>query len=72
MNIRPMNIRLNGDDKTVDAATIAELLSSMGVADGARGIAVALNGDVVPRGRWAEAGLKPGDDVEVVRPFAGG
>lgn len=67
-----MNIRLNGDDKTVDAATVAELLRGMGVPDAARGVAVAVNGAVVPRSRWQQTGLKPGDDVEVVRPFAGG
>jgi sulfur carrier protein len=67
-----MNIRLNGDEKTVDAATVAELLRGMGVAEAARGVAVAVNGEVVPRSRWQEAGLKAGDDVEVVRPFAGG
>jgi sulfur carrier protein len=67
-----MNIRLNGDDKSTDAATIAELLRLIGVAEAARGVAVALNGEVVPRSRWAESGLHPGDDVEVVRPFAGG
>ena len=67
-----MNIRLNGDDKSVEVATITELLRSMGVAEAARGVAVAVNGEVVPRSRWSEAGLKPGDDIEVVRPFAGG
>ena len=67
-----MNIRLNGDDKNTDAATVAELLCTMGVAEAARGVAVAVNGEVVPRSRWSEAGLKQGDDVEVVRPFAGG
>ena len=37
-----------------------------------RGIAVALNGSVVPRSAWADTTLKPGDNVEIVRARQGG
>ncbi len=37
-----------------------------------RGIAVALNGDVVPRARWEATRLSPGDRVEIVTAAAGG
>ena len=37
-----------------------------------RGLAVALNGVVVPRRAWPETALSPGDEVEIVKLFAGG
>ncbi len=38
----------------------------------AKGVAVAVNGAVVPAGSWAEARLAAGDRVEIVKPFGGG
>jgi sulfur carrier protein len=37
-----------------------------------RGIAVALNGAVVPRGAWPATPLRAGDCVEIVRARQGG
>ncbi len=34
--------------------------------------AVARNGDFVPRSSYAECGLRSGDEIEIVRPAAGG
>ncbi|MCW2682554.1 MAG: thiamine biosynthesis protein ThiS, partial [Blastococcus sp.] len=39
---------------------------------GHRRVAVAVNGEVVPRSRWETTGLNPGDAVEVLAPTAGG
>ncbi len=39
---------------------------------GARGLAVAVNGQVVPRHAWDGTRLAPGDEVEIVKLFAGG
>jgi len=65
-------IRLNGKPETVEAATVAELLAALGVDPQRRGLAVAVNGDVVPRRSWTERLLSANDDVEVVRPLQGG
>lgn len=64
-------ISINGADEALAAATLAELLAEK-AADGPRGIAVALNGAVVPRGSWPETKLQPGDRVEIVRARQGG
>lgn len=64
-------IRVNGAAEP-GAASVAELLARKGIAPGARGVAVALNGAVLPAGRWAETPLSPGDEIEIVRPFQGG
>ena len=37
-----------------------------------RGIAVAVNGEVVPRSAWEATGLQPGDRVEVLTAAQGG
>ncbi|HEV2310652.1 MAG TPA: sulfur carrier protein ThiS [Acidimicrobiia bacterium] len=37
-----------------------------------RGVAVALNEDVVPRGDWPRTRLRAGDRVEVLRAAQGG
>ncbi len=51
-----------------DGATLASLLSDQP----ARGIAVARNGEVVPRARWAATSLCAGDRMEIVRAVQGG
>ena len=54
------------------AATLEALLAEKTVDTGQRGIAVALNGAVVPRAAWPATRLKPGDSVEIVRARQGG
>ncbi|MDG6102504.1 sulfur carrier protein ThiS [Dactylosporangium aurantiacum] len=55
-----------------DTATIADVVVGLaGVAD-PRGIAVALNGAVVPRARWADTRPADGDTVEVLTAVQGG
>jgi sulfur carrier protein len=65
-------IRVNGESEPLVAATIAVLLAEKAVDTGQRGIAVALNGEVVPRAAWRDTALKPGDNVEIVRARQGG
>jgi sulfur carrier protein len=65
-------IRINGETEPLAAATIEALLAEKAVDTGQRGIAVALNGAVVPRAAWSDTALKPGDNVEIVRARQGG
>jgi len=37
-----------------------------------KGVAVALNGEVVPRSTWEATAVATGDDVEIVTAAAGG
>jgi sulfur carrier protein len=68
MSIR---IRVNGREEAIGAATVAELLRARGV-EGTRGVAVAVNGVVVPASAWPSRMLGADDAVEIVRPFGGG
>jgi sulfur carrier protein len=65
-------VRLNGQDEPLTAATLAALLAEKAVDTGQKGIAVALNGAVVPRAEWPTTRLNPGDSVEIVRARQGG
>jgi sulfur carrier protein len=66
------HIRINGENEPLVAATLAALLEEKAVDVAQRGIAVALNGAVVPRAAWPQTPLKPGDNVEIVRARQGG
>lgn len=65
-------IRINGESEPFAAPTIEALLAEKAVDTGQRGVAVALNGAVVPRAAWRDTPLKPGDSVEIVRARQGG
>ena len=67
-----MTIRVNGEQRSVDAKVrIADLVRSM-VADDPEGVAVAVNGEIVTRSRWHEREVRDGDDIEIVRATQGG
>jgi sulfur carrier protein len=66
-----VQVTVNGEAADVDeGATVAILVAAR--AGGHRRVAVAVNGEVVPRSRWEATGLTPGDAVEVLAPTAGG
>ena len=68
-----MRIELNGqphelpEDATLDAAVRAT-----GAGEGDRGLAAALDGEVVPRGEWERTSLREGQAVEVLTAIQGG
>jgi sulfur carrier protein len=66
------SIRVNGQDEPLAVATLAGLLEEKAVDTGQRGIAVALNGAIVPRAAWPQTPLHPGDSIEIVRARQGG
>jgi len=66
-----VRIRLNGKDfEGATGLTVASLLERLGT--GRDPVAVAVNGDVVPRPRHETQVLHEGDEVEVIHAVAGG
>ena len=65
-------VQVNGQDEPVSAHTLAALLEEKGIDSEGRGIALALNGAVIPRAAWAATALSPGAVVEIVRAKQGG
>jgi thiazole synthase len=68
-----MRIELNGSPRELpEAATVADAVHESGAAGDGRGVAVALDGDVVPRGEWETTPLAEGCSVEVLAAIQGG
>ena len=66
-----MTLRLNGDvRKCRDGITIADLVEELGL--GNKRIAVEVNRDIIPVDEYANCGLKPDDEVEIVHFVGGG
>ncbi len=66
-----MNVLVNGKPTELEAgATVAAVLESLELPD--RGVAVAVDAEVVPRGEWPEHRLNEGARVEVLRAIQGG
>lgn len=68
-----MNITLNGKTETLRGApTLADLIASMGKDPTGRGLAVAVNGEVVPRSRWPSQRVSDADRIELLEAVQGG
>ena len=66
-----MRLKVNGTDTELANGTTVERI----VAERTKGeirVAVARNGEVVPRSAWAETALVEGDEVELLVAVAGG
>jgi sulfur carrier protein len=68
-----VTIWLNGEEADLHAgASVAHAVAVAGAPPDGRGIAAAVDGEVVPRERWQETELADGQRVEVVRAVQGG
>jgi sulfur carrier protein len=68
-----VTVRLNGEERELeDAATVADAVLATGADPDGRGLACAVDGDVVPRRQWATTRLTQGQVVEVVQAVQGG
>jgi thiazole synthase len=68
-----VTIELNGERVELDErATLLDAVERAGVAGERRGVAVAVDGEVVPRTEWEGTALRQGQSVEVVRAIGGG
>jgi sulfur carrier protein len=66
-----MDILLNGEPRSVPPGSNPAGLIDL-LALGGRRVAVEINGAIVPRSRYAEHELRPGDRVEIVHAVGGG
>jgi sulfur carrier protein len=65
-----VKIRLNGEEKKVEAQIVAQLLQELNAPE--IGIAVARNGAVVRRADHASTPVQDGDEIEIIRAVQGG
>ena len=69
-----MKLLVNGEARELpDALTVAQLVAEVAPRPaGERGVAVAVNAEVVPRSAWAQTRLEDGQRVEVLAAMQGG
>jgi sulfur carrier protein len=68
-----VKVLLNGDEtELAEGATVEAMLESLDLPAAGRGVAVAVDAEVVPRGEWAGTELHEGARVEVLRAIQGG
>ena len=63
-------VKINGIEKSADGMTVSEYLDTTEFDK--KRIAVELNGEIVPKSKYAETVLKDGDCVEIVSFVGGG
>ncbi|GAA2732577.1 sulfur carrier protein ThiS [Actinocorallia aurantiaca] len=66
-----MRVTINGQAQDLpDGSTVAAVVAR--VTDAGRGVAVALNEEVVPRADWAATPVEDADRVEILTAVQGG
>jgi len=65
-----ISIHINGEDRSVRAGTLMELVTEMGLEK--RMIAIECNLEVIPKSQYEETALKEGDRIELVHMIGGG
>lgn len=68
-----MKVFVNGQERSMsDGASISKLVDGETTDGHHRGIAVALNGEVVPRAAWEATSIADGDKIEILHAIGGG
>jgi sulfur carrier protein len=63
-------VRLNGEEIGDFAGTVEALLVAEGIRS--EGIAVSVDGEIVPRSQWPATNLTGTEEIEIVAAAAGG
>jgi sulfur carrier protein len=68
-----MQLKINGElqNLSLTQPTVLGLVESLDMAS-KRGVAIAVNDEVVPRSRWSDHRLNENDRVEIIRATQGG
>jgi sulfur carrier protein len=68
-----MKVVLNGSPaELADGSTVQEAVASLDLPASGRGVAVAVDAEVVPRTQWESHELTEGARVEILRAIQGG
>ena len=65
-----MRVTVNGEPREISSAHVDALLGELEY-EGTH-FAIALNYDVLPRSKWSQTPLQPGDAIEIITPRQGG
>ena len=68
-----MNVVVNGEPTELGGTpTVVDVLTALGREPSARGVAVAVNGEVVRKAAWSSTRIEAGDRIEVLTAVGGG
>jgi sulfur carrier protein len=68
-----MRVRVNGESRDLDeGATVGDVVALLDLPADARGVAVAVDAEVVPRGAWDDTEIADGAQVEILTAIQGG
>jgi len=68
-----LKIILNGNSSDLRGGeSVLAAIQQLGLPADARGVAVAVDGEVIPRARWEDVRLREGARVEVLSAMQGG
>ena len=68
-----MRVTVNGETtELADGATVRAAVEALELPAAGRGVAVAVDAEVVPRTQWGEHELHEGARVEILRAIQGG
>lgn len=65
-----MHISINDELKETETTTLLELIKSLGLPS--QGVAVAFDGEIVPKNSWEQFELKEGMELDIFNMVAGG
>lgn len=65
-----MRIRINNEERDITVETVAELAVEQKLPE--KGVALAINNEMVPRCDWNNRIIHSGDDIVILKAFAGG
>lgn len=66
-------VTINGERRELsDGAMVESAVTASGAPTGGRGVAVAVDGEVVPRGAWERTPVVDGQEIEVLQAVQGG
>jgi sulfur carrier protein len=66
-------VRINGERRDLpEGATVDVAVRESGAPEQGHGVAVAVDGEVVPRGEWSHTTLRDGQAIEVLHAVQGG
>ena len=64
---------VNGEPREVaEGTTVGALVVELGLPAQGRGVAVAVDGEIVPRAKWRERHVNEGERVEALSAMQGG
>ena len=65
-----MNVQINNQDRQTEARNLQDLAIELQLPQ--KGVAVAIDNQMIPRGRWAQTALQEGARIVIIKAACGG